>query len=468
MLSLQAIERRALERTSLFACLGNPYLLVYGLFLLTMVSLSFAIPGVHSVAMSARWPVLGFTAVVGLAATIFMGHRTWSGAHKALALFLAAVGLSATYSLDPEYSIQRGISICLLFTATLVGLYSYCRTWKHAIIATDLLWGFGALLVVVGFVFRASAGATGARYEGLHSRATGAGTYAALFLPIAVYQASYRLNGLMKGFGWCVVLLMLAQTFLAGARMAALTGLFLAIALGYAYNAKRATLALIALLFLAPVPFIVEPKNVDKLVEKSERLVRAESFGTFTGRLDRWMFGIEQWLKKPALGNGFGASRTLAGQEDPRRFKLQPGETFNLHSDQIEVLMDVGVVGYMPFAAFWGLLLYFGWKTIRSPRTIHRQMSLAYLGSLFYAFADTFMHGGFLAAGGGVSAFSWSMIALFLATRPTALRIPMPMPAPAATRKRPIREDVEFGPPVEAPTAALPSARSFARPTVGF
>jgi hypothetical protein len=121
------------------------------------------------------------------------------------------------------------------------------------------------------------------------------------------------------------------------------------------------------------------------------------------------------------------------------------------------------VIGYIPFAAFWGALLFLGWKTIRSPRSLHRQMSLAYLGSLFYAFGDTFMHGGFLAAGGGVSAFSWSMIALFLATRPTALCLPAPMPSPARPATKQVKgERIEERNSEPAPSI-LPSARAFAR-----
>src|SRR5690606_30098445 len=118
-------------------------------------------------------------------------------------------------------------------------------------------------------------------------------------------------------------------------------------------------------------------------------------------------FGIEQFRDKPVLGHGLGASRTLAGREDPRRFDIKPGEVFNLHSDQIEVLMDLGAVGYLPFGLFWVAAMMTGIKLIGAPVGRARQLGLAYFGCTIYTFGDTFMHGGFLAAGGGVSAYSW-------------------------------------------------------------
>lgn len=421
--------RHIQERVSILSYLGRPYLLLYAGFLGVMVALSFAIPLVHSISMSARWPVLGLVAVAGALLPFVTRWRKLTFSHVMLGLFLFLVGASTFYSAEKSYTAQRFVSLSMLFAATVIGLFAYCRDWRSVVRVTDLLWCIGSLLVLAGFVFRVGSGAmgdAGERFEGLHSRATGAGTYAALFLPLAVYQASYRFRGAWQLFAWGVVLLFLMQAVLSGARAALAIGVLTSLALGFMYDAKRATLAAVMMFLLSPVPFLMKPDLVERFKEKGERLMRAQTFSTFTGRLDRWVFGIEQWQRKPILGHGFGASRTLAGQEDPRRFKLEPGEVFNLHSDQIEVLADTGIVGYLPFALFWIALMTLGWRTIRSPRTRQRQLALAYFGAVFYAFVDTFMHGGFLAAGGGVSAFSWSMIALFLACNPGEKLLPDP------------------------------------------
>jgi O-antigen ligase len=462
------VARRLHERTALLSYLSKPYLLLYAGFLFVMVALSFAIPLIHSASMAARWPALGLLAVVGGLLPIVSRWRPMTTPHAFLAIFLVLVGFSTLYAAEKFYTVQRFASVVMLFAATIIGLFAYCRDWRSAVRITDLLWCIGSLLVLVGFIFRAGAGAmgdAGERFEGLHSRATGAGTYAALFLPIAIYQASYRFRGVWQLFAWCVVLLFIVQALLSGARAALGISLLVSLALGSMYNARRAMIAAILAAILSPVPFLMKPDLVDRFKEKGERLLRAQTFSTFTGRLDRWIFGIEQWQRKPVIGHGFGASRFLAGQEDPRRFKLEPGEVFNLHSDQIEVLMDVGVVGYVPFALFWISLLVLGWKTAFSPRSVQRQMALAYFGALFYAFVDTFMHGGFLAAGGGVSAFSWSMIALFLAVHPMQKLLPSAPPKSEAPPVITVVGSPRRPPRLRPAVVALPSARNLRRAT---
>ena len=457
--------RQLQSRVGLLSYLGKPYLLLYAGFLGVMVALSFAIPLVHSISMSARWPALGLVAVVGGLLPFVSRWRKLTAAHLLLGAFLVCALASTVYAVEKSYTAQRAASLTMLFAATVIGLFAYCRDWRSVVRVTDLLWCIGSLLVLAGFVFRVGSGAmgdAGERFEGLHSRATGAGTYAALFLPLAVYQASYRFRGVWQMFAWFVVMLFILQAVLSGARAALAIGILVSLALGFMYDARRATIAAILGIILSPVPFLLKPDLVERFKEKSERLLRAQTFSTFTGRLDRWVFGIEQWQRKPLLGHGFGASRTLAGQEDPRRFKLEPGETFNLHSDQIEVLMDTGLVGFIPFALFWIALLMLGWKTIRSPRTRQRQLALAYFGALFYAFVDTFMHGGFLAAGGGVSAFTWSIIAIFLACNPNEKLLPNP-PKNQALAAPPIiamkRTPVRSRPAI----LTLPTARSLRR-----
>jgi len=459
------VARRLQDRVSILSYLGKPYLLLYSGFLGVMVALSFAIPLVHSVSMSARWPILGLVAVAGALLPFVSRWRKLTTAHLLLGVFLLCVGASTLYAAEKSYTAQRFVSLSMLFAATVVGLFVYCRDWRSVVRVTDLLWCIGTLLVLAGFVFRVGSGAmgdAGERFEGLHSRATGAGTYAALFLPLAVYQASYRFRGVWQMFAWMVVMLFVLQAVLSGARAALAIGVLTSLALGFMYDVRRAIVATVVMILLSPLPFLLKPDLMDRVKEKSERLLRMQTFSTFTGRLDRWVFGLEQWQRKPILGHGFGASRTLAGQEDPRRFKLEPGETFNLHSDQIEVLMDTGLVGYVPFALFWIALLGLGWKTVRSPRSRQRQLALAYFGALFYAFIDTFMHGGFLAAGGGVSAFSWSIIALFLACNPKQKLLPDPpknlepsAPPVISMRRTPAR----FKPAI----VALPTAKSLRR-----
>lgn len=398
----------AARRGSIWGFLADPFLLVFGGFLAVMIALSFAHPTLHGLAMRVRWPVLGLTAVAGAATAMLYGLPRLRPTHFWMICFLVIGTASSLYAVDRRYTFERSVSIWLLFAATGVGLFAYCQTLERIQRLTNLLWMIGAAVVVMGAVYRMGSMGPGGRYEGMHSRATGAGTYAALFLPFAVYQVRYRLTGFWRLIGWGVVGLLGLQILLAGARMAIVTAGFVSVVLWLDYYGRRAIAAIIALGVLASVPLLLNGRNIERLKERSASIVRADSLSTFTGRLDRWVFGWEQFRLKPVLGHGLGSSRHLAGLEDPRRFDIKPGEVFNLHSDQIEVLMDTGIVGYTPFALFWLTLVVTGASLWRRRRDPVRQLGLAYMGAVVYAFGDTFMHGGFLAAGGGVSAFTWS------------------------------------------------------------
>lgn len=429
-------DRLLARVASLTDWLRDPFLLLLTGFLAVMVALSMPNDTIHNLAMKIRWPVLATMAAGGLALAANRGMGKWSPAHWTMAIFIVVSTASSLYSRDPEYSFLRAFSVILLFAATGIGVYAYCRTLRDTLKMTDLLFFFGAALVIGGFLYTRGRMGLGGRYEGLHSRATGTGTYGAIFLPLAIYQVRYRLRGTMKTFGWGVIALLFLQITLAGARMAIVTAAGTCLLIWFDFYGRKTMFALIALAMVAPVPFILNIRNVEKLQDNTKMIVRTESLGDFTGRLPRWLYAIEQFQKRPIAGHGFGVSRMVAGWDDPRRFELQPGDVFNLHSDQFEALMDTGILGYPWFACFWLALIWAGWKAYKRPVSIARQLEIAYLGTIVYTFGDTFMHGGFLAAGGGVSSFTWTMLFIFLAVQ-TNLAEKVPARKRGSPRRRP-------------------------------
>lgn len=449
--------------------LADPYLLALGAFLAVMAALSFAIPGARDLAMLLRWPVLGGAAALGIVSALAYRRqrsgRDWSAPRLALALFLGVAFASATYSEDQSYSAARAASVALLFAATMIGVHAYCQRTDRALALADLWWWLGAALVIGGFCFRQGETSVSGRYEGLHDRATGAGTFAALFLPVAIHQLRYRFAGMMALVGWLVVGLLATQLVLTGARAALLISGVVALALWTDFHGKKALLGLFLVTGAAIVPFVLDPRPAAHVTERTEKILRRRSLVTFTGRLDRWRFGLEQFWARPLFGHGFGASRTLASKVDPRRFHAEPGEVVNLHSDQIEVLADLGIVGSLFFASFWALLLARGWRTWRAADSPERGLALATFGAVFYAFIDSFMHGSFLAAGGGVSAFTWTMIASFDALSARALSAravasPAAVYVPVARSELPPRPSAKGPSPGPVFPGLLPSIRA--------
>lgn len=440
------------------AFLFEPYLLAALVFLFVMASLSFAHPTIHSVAMLGRWPALGCMAGIGVVWWIARGSSGFPTVFVLLAAFLVMATLSALYSSERWYSFQRAGSLWLLGLTT-VGLWRYCQTRREIVLVTDLLWVAGTLMVIGGFIFHIGDLDTTSRYEGLYGRATGAGTFGAIFLPIALYQVRYRLRGAGQFIGWIIIGLLFLQIALAAARTALVVSSLVCLALWVDYYGKKAAIAALLFAVLVPIPFVLSSRYVEMLRTGSSRIVRAESVATFTGRRDRWMFGLEQWWVRPFLGHGLGVSRTLAGFVDPRRFHLEPGEVFNLHSDQIEVLVDLGVVGFAFFAAFWGALGHMAASFIWDRGAPLRPVAIAYVGVIAYVFIDTFMHGGFLAAGGGISSYTWSAIAILAAIARVSQweRAQPTSPTPAIRARSTANMEFEQVRPLR---ARLPSAKN--------
>lgn len=407
--------------TTVVGLLSRPFLWCMAFFWATMVGLSIAHPLVHDLALAIRWPVLAAMAVIGFGIWVVRAKGRLSFAFILLAVFLAIALASSIHAYDPWYSVQRGGSLVLL-ACVAVGVGAYGRRQGDAAATIDLLFWLGTLLVIGGLIFRG--GDSGDRYGGLHDRATGAGTYAALMLPIAIHQASRRLRGIGAAFAWFVAFAMVAQMALAGARAALAVGVVMGLLLVLRFHGLRGAAWLAAVGMILPLALLV-PGVWERASEKWERIVRTESLGTFTGRLDRWVFGLEQFQRKPLFGHGLGASRFLAGEEAADRFRLRPGETFTLHSDQIEVMVDTGLTGWIFFALFWLVLLAGGVRAFRDAVT--RPMAAALFGSVAYAFVDTFMHGGFLAAGGGVAGYTWPLLSLFAAVRTSSLEDRQPI-----------------------------------------
>jgi O-antigen ligase len=421
-----------------------------------MISVSFDIPAIHDAAILARWPLLGLMALLGLVTACISGVVT-SAPILWMAIFLLVAALSSLWSVDFEYTAMRVISLVLLYIASLIGWASYVRQPRRASNVFDVLFLIASLTAIGGFLFRMGDIGGEGRYVGLHNRATGAGSYAALFLPIIIYQARYRFRGILSLFAWLIVFALLGQIVLSGARVALVVSLVVCFALWFDFYGKKALVALALLLVIAPIPIILDQRQAEKVEESSRRLIRSESIGNFTGRLDRWIFGLEKWTERPIIGFGFGSSRTLASIDQPWRFRLEPGEVFNLHSDQIEALLDLGIVGATPFVLFWISVGLLGWKILLRPRDEARQRGIAALGGVFYTFTDTFMHGGFLAAGGGVSSFSWMMVAIL-----TAMAFaPLAKSSPDRLDPIPVNQPhhASFHPPRRPQREHLPSVR---------
>src|SRR5262245_16079374 len=86
------VARRLQERVGLLSYLAKPYLLAYAGFLAVFVALSFAIPLIHTVSMTARWPALGLVALIGALLPVVSRWRPLTTPHFLFVVFLCLLG----------------------------------------------------------------------------------------------------------------------------------------------------------------------------------------------------------------------------------------------------------------------------------------------------------------------------------------------------------------------------------------
>lgn len=67
-----------------------------------------------------------------------------------------------------------------------------------------------------------------------------------------------------------------------------------------------------------------------------------------TYRLHLWRFGITKWLERPLVGWGLGMTDPLVQAENAEELKNFGRESFDhLHNAYLELLLQLGVIGYV-------------------------------------------------------------------------------------------------------------------------
>jgi O-antigen ligase len=78
------------------------------------------------------------------------------------------------------------------------------------------------------------------------------------------------------------------------------------------------------------------------------------------------MFGVEQWLQRPWLGWGPGTSRSLiVGSGEVGLWNPEDGVLKHLHNSYLEMLVQLGVVG---FGLWMSMIVILLWGTVAAMR----------------------------------------------------------------------------------------------------
>jgi O-antigen ligase len=283
----------------------------------------------------------------------------FQGLPGALTMFALVCVASTFWSVYPAWTLFKSLEYMLdifVLAAALANIgtlqaYETMFSWVWVIFGVELAW------VWLQWPLWPSESLEDGRLKGVLP-ATGwnaVGQSGALFAVIAICKLLPIKGSSKPHRGWCIVLfvfgmasLLLSQTrnTVAGFAFAALLVLVL----------SRRTWLAVAMSVLGGLVAVLTPIG-PMIVTYLQREQSADAMASLTGRADFWGFAWDQFLQNPLTGLGAYA----AG-----RFYIMTKlgiDTATLHSDWVELLVGVGLLGFIPFVT---ALLGTWWVLLRS------------------------------------------------------------------------------------------------------
>jgi len=408
----------------------------YGLLLfvglLCLLCLVLDIGPIKNVLMAGRWGILGVLAVAGLVVGGDAVSKRLTGAHWCLLGLIAIGGASCVWSIDPLYSIQRWFTFLLLYVAIFVGAWSWLQKKQNVILGAEILYQVTLVVTVLSAfhlggedILDRTTRATGAM-----GKATGAGSFAAVSIPIILWKIRYS-RGLVRKLAQFALLVQGYLLFFSGARGALLaSSAGLLVLLWFNYRAWRPLVVMMSFVMIAFAATGLI--GIDML---PDYVVRKESLESGTGRVERAKALLIAFSKRPLQGYGFGTGRLvisydrdaletyLAGDMTSRsavalRKSHELGNLLEIqpHNDHIERLVETGVFGECCFAGMWFCFFLCIPKLVGAGPGPIPDLGRSLLAVMWFFFTDSLLHSGLFAIGNGPTTVTWFFLMMLLAS----------------------------------------------------
>jgi|GEM_PF-3207551 len=290
-----------------------------------------------------RWVVLCLFCAIFALQLFSREHVRGPRLLDAMALFFLLYALaSTTYSIAPDVTLQRSLSICLMYVAIFWGIWGYADRASAEKIVQALIYAVG-LILLMGLVvapFWPGAWQTNGRFRGLFTNPNAVGLLAAIILPLVVWKVSQS--------RWWPNIVLLGVGVLSLVLAASRNGFFVSIlAIVYLFSKARGSKvlmaggALLALLFFAVA---VEAVDVESVVEDYAvgRLVNPLEVGDASGRFQLWPVAISLIEPQVMTGHGFGTEE-FALLDIGRNLREFAGGYF--HNSYLGMAFQLGIVG---------------------------------------------------------------------------------------------------------------------------
>ena len=391
----------------------------------------------------ARRPWVRFAALLLVAfhGAVRLRGRGRGVSPPATAIVLFAYCLVSLLWADPfDYPAGSTVFLGLLW-AVLFGLVArLAPTSAQATSAADrIAYVVGALLVIGLLPFGRAESivveGTG-RLRGFFNNPNGLGVTCAIIAPFVAVAAT-RARGAQRIWRFGALAALAGLAFFSGSRTGA-GGLVAGVSVAlFVRHPSRYLLGVAAIGMLAALATLARG-DLDLEEGATGNLIRGQTISRLSGRLDRWKAGLDMWGESPVLGKGFMTSRKIqfVGLSDDATTVSAGADTsgqgVNFHSQWIESLVDLGLVGTT-------LLLSLGFGLVRRARRLARVVGdpgmaafgAAYLGTLTAVALDAFFHNWILTPGSPFALLFWGLSALALRLDHLS-RQSRPAPRPAA------------------------------------
>ena len=336
--------------------------------------------------------------------------RVVKRADTSIIVFLVYILISCAFSIDPNTSIQKVLSVFLMYGAVFWGVWIYVDEFgieeiiNIIIIASVIVFGLHIINAVVdplgSFPYLG-------RFQGWTVNPGIAASHASLLLPLALWIALHK----SRWQYWLLVGSMLLVLILSQTRtelVAAVIGSTYFLIRTYPKRIYISLLSAISVLLMSYMWIEVGPRifpqgtefrldhigdtllnnNLDSREEYNELEMpevwydrfnpRTSDAKTLAHRTDKWRLGLKYFMERPLQGFGFGTEDRLFAYHDvnPQDYQLSGA---SMHNSYLGLVLQVGIVGaalfYVPLAS---LLFY----ELLTARETHRKPLLSALLSV--------------------------------------------------------------------------------------
>lgn len=310
-----------------------------------------------------RFLILGALLAVSLAYPALRSIRHSVGLAKFAIALIACAMVSAIWSVNPSVTLQRALSLLLLF---LVVLAAARRVWatdkevgRDLAIAMSVL-GAAFMIGLAGAGMGAEWAAMGGRFRGVLENPNSVGVTGALLLPISLGFVSAR-HGCPRLWwvavaGASAVSLVLSQS--RGGLLAAGSGVLVLVALS---RGVRRPLVVVAMCFVAVTLFTGVGATEVRLPGALDAIVlRFDQDSNAGGRLVPWSLALRLARERPVRGWGFGTTEEVFGPRTTEIARVFQGGL--VHNSYLQILLELGPAGVALLLFVLSGVLRLGWS----------------------------------------------------------------------------------------------------------